>query len=127
MRKKQSCYTRLTTLPVDEVVRRIGLPPNRHTMTVKKQELKLYSLRMRTFAQSGTTCKGCGVESSYFAVERHINGDTQGYHLNLYGVVDGKEVMMTCDHVVARSKGGANDLTNTQTLCNTCNQKKADK
>lgn len=127
MRKKKECYERLTTLPVDQVIAKIGLPPFRHTMTVKKHELGLYSLRMRTFKQSGTTCVGCGANASFFAVERHINGDTAKYHLNLYGIVDGRERMFTCDHVQARSKGGANDLSNTQTMCITCNSRKADK
>lgn len=127
MKKKKSPYERLATLTLDNVMPRIGLPPLRHTMSFKKHELGLYSLRMRTFKQSGTTCVGCGANASYFAVERHRNGDTAKYHLNLYGIINDKEVMFTCDHVVARSKGGANDLTNTQTMCITCNSNKADK
>lgn len=125
--KKKSPYERLTTLPVEDVVERIGLPPFRHTMTVKKHELGLYSLRMRTFKQSGTTCLDCGLQAEFFAVERHINGDTDKYHLNLYGLRDGREVMLTCDHVIARANNGANDLSNTQTLCITCNSRKANK
>lgn len=124
---KNRLYERLTTLPVGGVYSRIGLPPNRPVINVMGHELKLYSLRMRTFKQSGTTCLGCGLRAAYFAVERHAKGDTEKYHLNLYGVKDGREVMLTCDHVIARSKGGANSLSNTQTLCITCNTEKADK
>lgn len=126
-RQKKSPYERLATLPAEAVMPRIGLPPFRHTMGFKGHELKLYSLRMRTFKQSGTVCTGCGANASFFAVERHANGNTAKYHLNLYGIVDGKETMFTCDHVIALANGGANNLTNTQTMCNPCNQKKADK
>lgn len=125
--KKLSHYERLTTLPVEDVIDQIGLPPNRPTIEVMGHELKLFSLRMRTFKQSGTTCIGCGANASFFAVERARNDGSAKYHLNLYGIVNGREEMFTCDHVHARSKGGANDLTNTQTMCITCNSQKADK
>lgn len=122
-----SHYTRLTVIPVHEVVGSIGLSPNRPTIEVLGNTIKLFSLRLRTFATYGTTCCACGLESTIAAIEKHKNDKLSAYHLNLYGVVDGKEVMMTCDHVVARSKGGANNLTNTQTMCIICNTKKADK
>lgn len=127
MRRNSSHYERLTTVPVEELVGLIGLPPNRPTVTIADQELKLYSLRLRTFAKTGIRCHGCGAYASHFAVERQVKGGTDKYHLNLYGVVDGEEVMFTCDHVIAQSKGGANNLTNTQTMCITCNSNKADK
>jgi hypothetical protein len=125
--RNPSNYERLTTVPLEDVVGMIGLPPHRPTITIMGQELKLYSLRLRTFAKTGTRCHGCGAYASFFAVERQVKGGTDKYHLNLYGLVDGREELFTCDHVHARSKGGANNLSNTQTMCITCNSNKADK
>lgn len=127
MRTLTNHYERLTTVAVDDVVKHIGLPPLRPTIEIMGQTIKLFSLRLRTFAKSGTTCHGCGLEASHWGVERAKNDGTTTYHVNLYGVnLLGVEVMLTCDHVLAKAKGGANDLSNTQTLCIVCNNKKAD-
>lgn len=37
---------------------------------------------------------------------------------------NGKEVLMTKDHVIPKSKGGANDISNYQTMCKRCNEAK---
>jgi len=36
----------------------------------------------------------------------------------------GREVLMTHDHIVPRSKGGKNHISNVQTMCAPCNSKK---
>jgi hypothetical protein len=47
------------------------------------------------------------------------------YHLNLYALdSDGREILMTHDHILARADGGKNHLSNTQTMCAPCNFKK---
>lgn len=48
-------------------------------------------------------------------------------HFNLYAVQGRRLVLMTKDHIVPRSKGGTDDLTNLQTLCTNCNNRKGDK
>jgi hypothetical protein len=45
-------------------------------------------------------------------------------HFNLYGIVDGKYVLMTKDHKVPRSKGGPEKMSNMQTMCTHCNARK---
>jgi 5-methylcytosine-specific restriction endonuclease McrA len=46
-------------------------------------------------------------------------------HLNLYHVgVNGKLTMLTFDHIIPRALGGIDDVSNGQTLCEKCNQKK---
>lgn len=37
---------------------------------------------------------------------------------------NGKEVLMTKDHIIPKSKGGANDISNYQTMCKRCNEAK---
>ena len=50
-----------------------------------------------------------------------------GWHLNLYGLRDKKEVMLTVDHIIPKARGGSNELHNLQVLCEPCNVAKADK
>ena len=64
----------------------------------------------------------CGLEGSYFALEKPGNSKTP--HFNLYAFKDGFEILMTSDHIIPRSKGGSNALDNRQCLCHTCNEKK---
>ena len=49
------------------------------------------------------------------------------FHLNLYGINNGEEVMMTKDHIVPKSKGGSNGLKNMQTMCTVCNEIKGNR
>lgn len=60
-----------------------------------------YSLRDQTFARDGLRCQapGCGV-SCFHKRQAH------------------------CDHIVPKSRGGADVLTNLQTLCESCHSKK---
>jgi hypothetical protein len=47
--------------------------------------------------------------------------------MNLYAIdKNGNEILMTKDHIVPKSKGGANALYNYQPMCSHCNAEKAD-
>jgi len=39
----------------------------------------------------------------------------------------GREVRLTIDHRIPKSKGGTDNLSNLQSMCDPCNQEKADK
>jgi hypothetical protein len=96
------------------------------------------SLRYLVFRQN-LKCVGCGLEGQYFAKERtakevkrkskkekvHKN-TTETWHFNLYGInYEGREILLTKDHIKAKSTGGAkHDLDNLQTMCEICNCKK---
>lgn len=112
------------------------------------------SLRYKTFQQS-RFCVSCGIEGTYFAKERSakvmrakrivtkVNGErivtvippevpfkatSITWHFNLYATAeDGREILMTKDHIIPRAKGGPDSLENMQTMCAPCNCKKADK
>lgn len=46
----------------------------------------------------------------------------------LYAVDDnGDEILMTKDHIIPRSKGGIDDISNYQTMCKLCNEAKGNK
>jgi 5-methylcytosine-specific restriction endonuclease McrA len=90
------------------------------------------SLRLRMFKKKGIDCVGCGVKGSFFVKERNLKtaqtNDECRFHLNLYAIrKDGADILMTQDHIVPRSKGGANLMENLQLMCMKCNQKKGDK
>lgn len=128
-------YRRGHTVPVDEVIKYIL---NNELLPLKNKNKKFYvgefsakiqSLRLRTFALKGLKCARCERVGSFFAFEvpEKCHQNTN-WHLNLYSVdEDGNEMMMTMDHIHPKSKGGANSLSNTQTMCEKCNFLKADK
>ena len=95
------------------------------------QMVKLFgtSKRMLTFYKKGTQCSACGLQASFYALERGIKDPvTHPYHLNLYGVgQDGSDVLFTHDHTTARSAGGADNMTNLTTMCGPCNWSKGEK
>lgn len=85
--------------------------------------IKGNSQRYQTFFIKGMTCVECGVQGQYFAKEKHLNDEY--YHLNLYGIdQNGEEVLMTKDHIIPKSKGGDNHISNYQCMCTKCNQMK---
>lgn len=80
------------------------------------------SSRYRLFYRS-LVCVKCGLVGTYFAKEKNPNVGTK-YHLNLYAVKDGVEIQFTKDHILPKSKGGENKLSNYQTMCEPCNKTK---
>ena len=88
--------------------------------------MKMESQRYRLFKRDGCACVKCGLEGTYFAKERHVEKDP--YHFNLYGVNEaGEEVLITKDHILAKSNGGKDILSNYQVMCFPCNHEKANK
>jgi len=90
------------------------------------ESVNMASDRLKTFACHGIKCVGCGLEGQFFAIEA-FDRDVR-YHLNLYSIDnDGKDVLMTKDHIIPKSKGGKDALTNYQTMCSPCNVQKGSK
>ena len=97
--------------------------------------IKMDSARYQVFSRS-LTCSCCGLVGTHFGIERFEKLDPMQkgkpesdlYHLNLYGVNElGEEVMLTKDHIKAKSKGGPNYQSNFQTMCIICNKEKGNK
>lgn len=70
-----------------------------------------------------TICVSCGLMGTVFNLETH---DPQVKpHMNLYAVLpDNTYVLMTKDHILPKSRGGADSQDNYQTMCSPCNCKK---
>lgn len=75
-------------------------------------------VRLKTFATKGVTCICCGRVGVFYRID--YNGGNP--HLNLYAYNSlGKEVLMTRDHIICDSHGGANSVDNMNTMCARCN------
>jgi hypothetical protein len=104
--------------------------PNSGIKSGKKNKIEfnghlvnMASDRYKLFATKGVACVECGIEGSMFALEKYENAI--GYHFNLYAVDDvGNEILMTKDHIIPKSLGGPNNLSNYQTMCIHCNSNK---
>jgi 5-methylcytosine-specific restriction endonuclease McrA len=87
---------------------------------------KDYSVRMnseRYFVfKRNHKCVACGLEGSKMILD--INPGDQSPHFNLYAEENGRLVLMTKDHVLAKSKGGNDELSNYCTCCCICNNLK---
>lgn len=118
-------YDRVAVYPARLIIALVGnrcIHFGRHAVKMSKRR---YSL----FLEKGTKCVACGIEGSYFALERDpSHGGTKTkyiYHFNLYAVTkDGVEVLMTKDHILPVSKGGKDGLYNLQPMCLHCNNAK---
>ena len=94
------------------------------TIKTKSDRYKLFSTNRK--------CVVCGAVGHTMVLESHyidcppVDGHYRAAHFNLYG---GKNLgkLFTKDHILPRSKGGADALENYQTMCAPCNQQKGDK
>ena len=74
--------------------------------------------RLQVFAKKGTACIRCGVKGVYLLASVDRGG---GHHVDLFTA---DYTLMTIDHIVPRSKGGASSLANYQPMCQHCNSQK---
>ena len=121
-------YERVGILELEEVFhyirQNLNIPSNKGKVYIKDFYVNVQSIRLRTFLNTGIECPCCGIQASFFAVERS-KGTSGGYHLNLYGIdKDNNEVLFTHDHILARGLGGEDNQKNTHTMCGPCNWSK---
>lgn len=84
--------------------------------------VKISSDRLVVFKHS-VVCSLCGIMGSFFVKEKST--PNEAFHLNLYAINDfGDEILMTKDHIIPRSLGGKNHISNYQTMCLKCNLEK---
>lgn len=84
--------------------------------------IKVYSQRYELFLQN-TKCAVCGLEANCYLLERAEK--SKRYHFNLYYQDEkGNFTLFTKDHILPKSKGGKNWLSNYQTMCYPCNFEK---
>lgn len=92
-----------------------------NTVDIDGHEVYTHSLRYMTFYQKGCTCVVCGKEGTHFTLDKSCGEDNNRYHFNLRAE-DG--TLMTRDHILPKSKGGRDHISNMQTMCTHCNKAK---
>lgn len=121
-------YDRLGVIPLEDALAAIG---QHESFSFLGQTVGTSSLRLQTFKHHGVMCVCCGRKGTHFAVERSLSdaGTDKPYHINMWSKEHefDDEVLMTCDHILPKSKGGPDVLTNTQTMCGPCNWSKGNK
>jgi hypothetical protein len=120
----QKGYIRKGVYSIEEILsKRNDLRHDEDSVEFDGDMIHMNSDRYHTFATSGTKCVYCGLEAKYFAKER--DWKSLRWHFNLYGIDKyGKEVLFTKDHIIPKSKGGKDDISNYQTMCSKCNEEK---
>jgi HNH endonuclease len=84
-------------------------------------EVRMDSLRYFVFKNS-LVCAACGLQTTKVFLE--INLYDKSPHFNFYAEEDGKLILMTRDHILPKSKGGRDELSNLQCHCCICNNLK---
>lgn len=96
--------------------------------TVEGQDIRtrMTSLRYAIFSQS-IACVVCQMKGDHFLLERFSGNNLATAHFNLYATLpDGDRMLFTKDHIMPKSKGGSDKLSNLQTMCMKCNGEKGD-
>lgn len=91
------------------------------------KEINVSRQKYCIFLEKGTFCKKCGLSGEFFALEKMRSEPKARYHLNLYGIQNGVEIMLTKDHIIPKACGGQNHMSNYQVLCQKCNIRKGNR
>lgn len=92
-----------------------------HSIVIDGFDVYTTSLRYKTFIEKGYRCVCCGRTGAYYALEKSHGSNAKRAHFNLYSDDD---VLMTKDHILPKSMGGADCIENMQTMCSICNCEK---
>lgn len=125
-KKMHQNYIRKEIYSINDVLKKVFIDRRKGVNDLVEFDgdmIHMASDRYKTFITSGIHCVHCGLKARYFAKERSVT--SKKYHFNLYGINDeNEEILFTKDHIIPKSKGGKNELSNYQTMCSKCNEKK---
>jgi hypothetical protein len=121
----KASYDRITTFSISAFEDFYKTLSQNHVLRLDGYTIK-NTPRYKVFHKN-IKCASCGIEGRYYALETERH-KFAGTHFNLYAVnQQGHEILMTADHIIPVSKGGAKGVNNLQTMCKPCNSRKADK
>ena len=122
LEKVKYCLIKLGEFVPEEVLSFVGNKKQQYQINDKVYHVKMNSHRYFIFKKS-LQCVSCGIMGSKMILEQHTNDKSP--HFNLYAVEDNKLILMTKDHIQPKSKGGKDVLDNYATMCEICNNLKA--
>lgn len=130
MRKRRE-WRRLAEFAPEDVLPYAGptsTPKYYADLQGREWPVKMCSHRYGTF-QTSLSCACCGITGSVMILEYQLRGNMgdpefKKPHFNLYAVTQDGLILMTKDHIVPRSEGGEDILSNYQTMCVLCNSLK---
>lgn len=113
-------YKSVGKFEVQEIIKLIREPGKNAILAGYK--ISVSGGRLQNFAINGTDCICCGAKGAYFSLETSNKDINTGLHLNLYAINEyGDTVLMTKDHIVLKSLGGPDDVSNYSPMCLRCN------
>lgn len=83
-----------------------------------KATISIVGLKFKLFKTKGLDCLHCKAKGYVFIIFK--NG--KNYYTNLY---TSNGILITKDHIVPKSRGGATSIKNLQPLCIKCNMTKS--
>lgn len=122
--KEKQKLQRIGEFELEEVLPYITSEDSRKDYTVNgvTYSVKMNSDRYFVFLKN-LECAACGLVGNKIMLE--LNPGDNVPHFNLYAIDKDREVLMTKDHILAKSKGGENKLDNYQNMCCICNNLKS--
>lgn len=120
---KQHKLEFLGEFPINEVFDKITSHDERIEFKVDDQIylVKMNSQRYFVFRENNK-CVSCGIEGTRFILQQHPHDKSP--HFNLYAEENSQLILMTKDHIYAKSNGGSDHYSNYQTMCAICNNLK---
>jgi len=114
----------LASFELDEVLPFATIEESKKEYFVNNQsyQVRMNSDRYFVFLNS-KSCVSCGLEGSKMILDK--NSTDTSPHFNMYAEENGRLILMTKDHILAKSKGGKDEITNYATCCIICNNLKA--
>jgi len=121
--KERKRLIHLGDFSLEDVLPYISEEESKREYTVGEEayDVRMNSDRYFVF-QKNSECVACNLQGTKMILD--INPGDQSPHFNLYAEENGRLVLMTKDHIIAKSKGGTDQLDNYQTMCHTCNNLK---
>jgi CRISPR/Cas system Type II protein with McrA/HNH and RuvC-like nuclease domain len=113
---------------IEEVMKLLQDNKGRKVITHNKVEIRLKSHKNILFLNKQHSCKICKLPVTYVALEK-LQKDIKMYHFNYYTIhpKTKQEILFNVDHIIPKSKGGSDIITNMQLTCEICNTVKGNK